>query len=99
MEEFDLTCDDFNEGEEIPKKFGYKHGNEQPQIFFGKRTSKLELEDNIKSFALIMDDPDAIKAVYSPKLCPAYATGLGSKGDRSSFNTAKAAKLAINIAG
>ncbi len=63
MEEFDLTCDDFNEGEEIPKKFGYKHGNEQPQIFFGKRTSKLELEDNIKSFALIMDDPDAIKAV------------------------------------
>ena len=29
MSEFSITCSDFNEGEEIPKKFGYKYENEQ----------------------------------------------------------------------
>jgi len=57
MSEFSLHSDDFKEGEEIPKKFGYKHGNEQPDITF----------DNVsvetKTLALIMDDPDAMGAV------------------------------------
>ena len=30
----ELTSSDFQEGSEIPKKFGYKHGNETPQIIF-----------------------------------------------------------------
>ena len=29
MSEFSITSADFEEGGEIPKKFGYKHGNEQ----------------------------------------------------------------------
>ena len=57
MSEFSLHSDDFKEGEEIPKKFGYKLGNEQPDITF----------DNVsvetKTLALIMDDPDAMGAV------------------------------------
>ena len=56
MPEFSITCPDFNEGEEIPKKFGYKHENEEPSIEFN--------EENLTNyFALIMDDPDAMKAV------------------------------------
>ena len=31
MSEFSIFSSDFNEGEEIPKKFGYKHGNETPE--------------------------------------------------------------------
>ena len=27
MSEFSITSNDFEEGGEIPKKFGYKHGN------------------------------------------------------------------------
>ena len=30
----ELTSSDFKEGNEIPKKFGYKHENEQPNIQF-----------------------------------------------------------------
>ena len=58
MAEFSISSPDFNEGEEIPKKFGYKHGNETPRI---------ELHNVPKfscfSVALIMDDPDAMAAV------------------------------------
>ena len=56
MSEFSITCLDFNEGEEIPKDCGYKHGNREPRIEFN--------EENLTNyFALIMDDPDAMKAV------------------------------------
>ena len=57
MSEFSITCPDFNEGEEIPKKFGYKFENLEP---------KIRIEDapeGTVSVALIMDDPDAMKAV------------------------------------
>ena len=57
MSKFSITSSDFNEGEEIPKKFGYKFENEQPNIRFGY------LPDGTETFALIMDDPDAIAAV------------------------------------
>ena len=47
MSEFSITCSDFNEGEEIPKKFGYKHENEQPNIQF------ISVPDETKTLALI----------------------------------------------
>ena len=57
MSEFSISSHDFNEGEEIPKKFGYKFENQQPQIDFKN------ILDGTKSIALIMDDPDAMGAV------------------------------------
>ena len=57
MSEFSISSHDFNEGEEIPKKFGYKHGNNQPSLEFDNFPS------GTKTLALIMDDPDAIGAV------------------------------------
>jgi len=57
MSDFSITCPDFNEGEEIPKKFGYKFENEVPVIHFNN------FPKNTSSFALIMDDPDAMAAV------------------------------------
>ena len=57
MSEFSITCDDFEEGEEIPKKFGYKHENEEPNISFNRPPP------NTTTLALIMDDPDAMGAV------------------------------------
>ena len=57
MPEFSITSSDFEEGGEIPKKFGYKHGNESPYIEFG------DIPNETKSLALIMDDPDAMGAV------------------------------------
>ena len=53
----ELTSSDFQEGSEIPKKFGYKHENEQPNIEFSSVPSEA------KTLAIIMDDPDAMKAV------------------------------------
>ena len=32
MSEFSMSSPDFEDGEEIPKKFGYKHGNEKPEL-------------------------------------------------------------------
>ena len=56
MSEFSITSKDFKDGEEIPKDCGYKHGNRQPSLEFN--------EENLTNyFALIMDDPDAMKAV------------------------------------
>ena len=52
MSEFSISSHDFNEGEEIPKKFGYKFENQQPQIDFKN------ILDGTKTIALIMDDPD-----------------------------------------
>ena len=57
MSEFSISSHDFNEGKEIPKKFGYTFGNQQPQIDFKN------IPDGTKIIALIMDDPDAMGAV------------------------------------
>ena len=57
MSEFSITSPEFEEGEEIPKKFGYKHGNEQPDIEFE------DIPAGSQTLALIMDDPDAMGAV------------------------------------
>ena len=53
----ELTSNDFQEGNEIPKKFGYKHENEQPNVEFSS------VPTEAKTLAIIMDDPDAMKAV------------------------------------
>ena len=57
MSEFSITSKDFKDGEEIPKKFGYKFENEEPNISFNRPPS------NTTTLALIMDDPDAMGAV------------------------------------
>ena len=57
MSEFFITCSDFNEGDEIPKKFGFKFENEEPDISFVRPPS------STTTLALIMDDPDAMAAV------------------------------------
>ena len=57
MSDFTITCSDFSEGEEIPKKFGYKFENEEPNISFNRPPS------STTTLALIMDDPDAMGAV------------------------------------
>ena len=57
MSEFSITSPDFKEGEEIPKKFGYKFENVNPRLYFEN------IPKNTKSIALIMDDPDAMGAV------------------------------------
>ena len=57
MSDFIISSRDFEEGKEIPKQFGYKHGNEKPKLIFE------DIPENSKSLALIMDDPDAMGAV------------------------------------
>ena len=57
MSDFSITCSDFDEGAEIPKKFGYKFENEEPNISFNRPPS------STTTVALIMDDPDAMGAV------------------------------------
>ncbi|MBA4451844.1 MAG: YbhB/YbcL family Raf kinase inhibitor-like protein [Nitrosopumilaceae archaeon] len=47
----------FQNGSEIPRKYGYKKDNINPPI------SIKEIPDETKSLALIMDDPDAMGAV------------------------------------
>ena len=50
-----ISSSDFDEGEEIPQKCGYKFENKKPDLaLFGWKG---------ESCALIMDDPDAMKAV------------------------------------
>ena len=58
MSEFSISHRDFNDGEEIPKKFGYKHGNEIPDHIHWSGVGY-----DIQCIALIMDDPDAMAAV------------------------------------
>ena len=53
----ELISSDFQEGNEIPKKFGYKHENKQPNVEFSS------VPTETKTLAIIMDDPDAMKAV------------------------------------
>ena len=57
MSEFSITSSDFEEGEEIPKECGYKHGNVAPWIEFN------HTPEGTNCKALIMDDPDAMAAV------------------------------------
>ena len=57
MSGFSITSSDFKEGEEIPKKFGYKSGNVTPTIEFHN------IPTGGITMALIMDDPDAMGAV------------------------------------
>jgi len=58
MSEFSITSPDFEEGGEIPKKCGYKHGNEIIMLTFSNFKDL-----NAKSLAVVMDDPDAMAAV------------------------------------
>ena len=57
MSVFSISSSDFNEGEEIPKKFGYKFENKIPNIYYANSP------ENTETLALIMDDPDAMAAV------------------------------------
>ena len=57
MGNFKLTSSNFSDGGEIPRRFGYKNGNEIPALFVS------EMPEGTKSKALIMDDPDAMGAV------------------------------------
>lgn len=57
MTSLELKSPSFSDGNEIPKKYGYKHGNENPPFLI----NGIPLET--KSLTLIMDDPDAQAAV------------------------------------
>jgi len=52
-----LTSSDFLDGDEIPRKYGYKNGNREPPLTMNG------VPEGTKSLALIMDDPDAMGAV------------------------------------
>jgi len=52
-----LESSAFSNGEEIPKKYGYKNGNVSPPLKIGG------IPSGTQSLALIMDDPDAQAAV------------------------------------
>ena len=57
MGELSITSSAFSSGGEIPKKHGYKYDNVHPPI-------KIRgVPSDANSLALIMDDPDAMKAV------------------------------------
>ena len=57
MSKFSIISSNFDEGEEIPKEFGYKFENKEPKLDF-KNVPKGTI-----SIGLIMDDPDAMAAV------------------------------------
>jgi len=57
MSELSIISTDFEEGGEIPKNCGYKHGNEKPELDF------IPGENEPFPWAMIMDDPDAMAAV------------------------------------
>ena len=52
-----LYSSNFSDGGEIPRRFGYKNGNEKPTLFVSEKP------EGTKYLALIMDDPDAMGAV------------------------------------
>ena len=57
MGKLSIESSAFSSGGEIPKKYGYKNDNVSPPI-------KIRgISSGAKSLALIMDDPDAMKAV------------------------------------
>ena len=51
------TSSAFEDGEEIPRKCGYKNGNEAPPLAING------IPEGTKSLTIIMDDPDAMGAV------------------------------------
>ena len=57
MGNLELTSSAFEDGGEIPRKYGYKNGNREPQLTMNG------VPEGTKSLALIMDDPDAMGAV------------------------------------
>ncbi|NWJ90530.1 YbhB/YbcL family Raf kinase inhibitor-like protein, partial [Marine Group I thaumarchaeote] len=57
MGNLQLTSNAFSHGGEIPRKCGYKNGNEKPPLTING------VPEGTKSLALIMDDPDAMEAV------------------------------------
>ena len=57
MSELSIISTDFEEGGEIPKNCGYKHGNEKPELDF------MGMKNEPFPWAMIMDDPDAMAAV------------------------------------
>lgn len=57
MQNLAIQSSSFSNGQEIPKKYGYKHGNVSPQISIG------EIPTETQSLVMIMDDPDAQAAV------------------------------------
>lgn len=52
-----ITSPAFKNGETIPRKYGYKNENSSPPLLIDK------VPEGTESLALIMDDPDAMKAV------------------------------------
>lgn len=57
MDNFTLESEAFDNGEAIPRKYGYKNGNQSPPLKISG------VPENTSSLALIMDDPDAMDAV------------------------------------
>jgi len=57
MGNLQLTSSAFSHGEEIPRKCGYKNGNQEPPLAING------IPEGTKSLTLIMDDPDAMGAV------------------------------------
>jgi len=57
MENFTLSSEEFENKDVIPKKYGYKNGNNSPPLKISG------VPENTISVALIMDDPDAMGAV------------------------------------
>jgi len=57
MSKFSIISSNFDEGEEIPKEFGYKFENKEPKLDFKN------IPKDTQSIGLIMDDPDAMAAV------------------------------------
>ena len=57
MGNLQLTSSAFSHGNEIPREYGYKNGNQEPPLTISGKP------EGTKSLALIMDDPDAMVAV------------------------------------
>jgi len=57
MGDFILESEAFDNGGVIPRKYGYKNGNQSPPLKISG------VPENTSSLALIMDDPDAMGAV------------------------------------
>ena len=57
MENFTLSSKEFENNDVIPKKYGYKNGNNSPPLKISG------VPENTISLVLIMDDPDAMGAV------------------------------------
>ena len=57
MGDLQLTSNAFSHSGEIPRKCGYKNGNEKPSLTING------IPEGTESLALIMDDPDAMGAV------------------------------------